>query len=289
MKKIYCVLSLMVCLLPSYSQKFELKFKSTNENITEIIFKDSSNNIRGIFNIAQNNPYNKLLNKVIDIDESGNKIYLLTKEEFFNSFNDLIIADNNDSIFYNNIIDVRLQSIARIFRTTNKYLSVVYNLIADDPDQHEIYGEKSVVFVYDSLMNVIFNSEVIPTVSEYLAVTKNGKYLVIQNGTVDEHHTIFAPGIQIRDLKVNKIVYAQEAIIYGPDYKEESEMVMYIMMLPIGYRYVFLNSESDCLLYFDLTSADERVLEITSEGLVITNSFNKTYAVKFKEMQIITL
>lgn len=91
------------------------------------------------------------------------------------------------------------------------------------------------------------------------------------------------------DIKSNKVVYQIEATIYGPAYYESCGMIKFTMMLPIGYRYVFLDERNDWLLFFDITNSNERLLEITKDGLIIGTSSEDTYVVKFKDMQIITL
>lgn len=288
MKKLYCFALMMVFISPIFAQKFEIISESENKNISEVLFKDSRDIIIGTIDIVQKNPFNQLPAKVIAVDELGNKEYIVTKNEFLSLFPEQLRAKYAEAtIDYEAIDSARLYSIAQVFNTTNRYLVIAYSLVAVSLESEELLAAKCIIHVLDSTMNEIYNSEVVPGINNYAAVTRDGKYLAIQNGTIDEHLTLFPTGIQILDIKVNKVVYDEEAIIYGPDYNEECEMVSFIRILPVGYRYLFLNELNDCLLYYDLTNSNERLLEITEDGLITSTSSEDTYLVKFKDMQII--
>lgn len=289
MKKLYCCALIMMCISPLFAQKIEMKSGSNEEIFTDVLFKDSLDCIIGKINIAQKNPFNQLPAKVIAIDELGNKTYIASKEDILYIFPKQLRSKYEQVLDYNSINVARLYSKAQVFRTTNKYLVLAYILVADDPEQHELLAEKCMIYVYDGSMNEIFNYEVIPSINNYASVTKNGKYLAIQNGTVDEHLTLFPEGIQVVDIKTNTVVYNLEAIIYGPVYDENCEMVKFIMILPNGYRYLFLNDIIEGLIYIDISNPNERLIEITKDGLIFINDSQHSQLVKFKEMQIINL
>lgn len=274
---------------PLFAQKIEMKFGSVKEKVSEVLFRDSNDSTIGSIDIAKMNPFNQLPNKVIEVDELGNKEYIVSQEEFLHLFPEQLRAKYNQYIDYYSISNAKIYSIAQAFKTSNRFLVLAYSLVAVSPVEHEQLAEKCLIYVYDSVMNEIYNHEVVPSINNYAAVTKEGKYLAIQNGTVDAHVTLYPDGIQIVDIKSNKVVYQIEATILGPAYYESCGMIKFIMMLPIGYRYVFLDERNDCLLFFDITSLNERLLEITKDGLIIGTSSEDTYVVKFKDMQIITL
>ena len=279
----------MMCVSPLFSQKIEIKYGAIKEKASEVLFIDDKDNILGRLEIAKNNPFNQLSNQSIKVDELGNKTYIVSQEEFLHLFPEKLRAKYSQVIDYSSMRNARLSSITHAFKTSNKYLTLAYCLVADDFDTNELYAIKCIIKVYDSTMNEIFSSEVVPSIDNYAAVTLDGKYLAIQNGAFDGHTTLYADGIQILDIKTKEIVYNTEAIVYGPSFDDDCQMVTFIMMLPIGYRYMFLNSTYDCLLYFDIVNVNESIIELTKDGIFIRTSPQDTYYVKFKEMNTHTL
>lgn len=106
----------MVGMSPLFAQKIEMKFGSVKEKVSEVLFRDSNDSIIGRIDIAKMNPFNQLTNKVIEVDELGNKEYIVSQEEFLQLFPEQLRAKYNQYIDYYSISNAKIYSIAQAFK-----------------------------------------------------------------------------------------------------------------------------------------------------------------------------
>ena len=256
--------------------------KNEFNKISRIHFKVNSETKN--FDVYKNNPYAKLNYRIKEI-KKGNPVYTVENTSL------KAILPNYEPKYYEekNIGEVKIidiYSYSNVKSSNNNNYQIIYYQLNAYRDGGEIAGINSTLLILDSTSTVIREYKDINVNTKEVAITDDGKFLLLTYGYESESGTFMKYGFRIYDLVKNKIeiecsdenqyvgLIKGNLFILGYDYKNDSnqtltKIIVYDLYKKKKYTRIFNDSEQD-------------IIEINSEGYIIKLNTERKL-LKFKD------